>query len=61
MAPAIHAHIASRMNGKPYTWLTTGAQLHKTLMNCFQFYDQQRLHSSIGYRAPPVLKESLCS
>lgn len=35
--------------------------LHKVLLSHTQFYNQQRLHSSIGYGSPAAFEKSLCS
>lgn len=40
---------------------TSDDDLHKALLSYFQFYNQQRLHSSIGHRSPAVFEKSLCS
>jgi transposase InsO family protein len=58
MESFFHSMKTEELYGQTFT---SDVDLHNALLSYFQFYNQQRLHSSIGYRSPAVFEKSLCS
>ncbi|MBB1161359.1 IS3 family transposase [Piscinibacter sp. SJAQ100] len=58
MESFFHSMKTEELYGQTFT---SDDDLHKALLSYFQFCNQQRLHSSIGYRSPAVFEKSLCS
>lgn len=58
MESFFHSMKTEELYGQTFT---SDNALHRALLSYIQFYNQQRLHSSIGYRSPAMFEKSLCS
>lgn len=57
MESFFHSLKTEELYGRTFT---LDDDLRKVLLSYIQFYNQQRLHSSIGYRSPAMFEKSVC-